>query len=387
MQDDQAQADIQNDETPAEEPEVIVADADAHAASVDDQLAAFQAAKDSFDETNDEIVEAFSKGELEIDEDEALENSDAEAGVDAVAEDEEVEGAYEEGEETEAEAQADVEGELGEETDAEARERQKAVRIRPFDDKEREYFELRRRYPDRKPEDLLKFVGLMPDQATADSSTGEQGEAEPQAQSEPEPIPRDEAEVMAEFRQLKSQKADILKGDFDTDMIADLEMREVELLEEMSASRTYQSGEKDRQEAILSEFRQSEDRVREANPEYDSFNSKFATRMRQIDEAWSEAGDKRANDPTKPEAIAKIVRKEFGLKNPDDDGFEVEGAVRQPRVATAGPSPARKKRAAVAPASGAARTHKPQQQSVSKLIQSATTPDSYEELKAKLLGG
>lgn len=356
MDTDQAQADTPNAGTsPAPAAEKVISTTEAYKATVAADVAAYQARKAKFDQQNDVIVEAAEKGEIDVsppdddgadsfagilgDDVDELPVTDDLTGDEPVVEEEEVAGQPEAG-------------------------KQKSIRIRPIDEKERDFLELRRKYPNKPTEELMRFAGLLDDPAPVQDFA-------PPVEEEFSPF-RSQSDILEEIFTIKRQKAEMIKGDFDTDAIAAFELREIELLQEKDESARMEG-------RVMDAFRASEDRVRAENPEYDAFNSIFATRCREIDESWVEAGDRRASNPKKPEIIAAIVRKELG-QNPR------KPAPKQTQVLTAGASPARRTLALDAPASGAARTSHTPARSLTSVIKSANTPEKYEALKAKFLG-
>jgi hypothetical protein len=116
-------------------------------------------------------------------------------------------------------------------------------------------------------------------------------------------------------------------------------------------------------------------------------NSTFATRMREIDEAWQEAGDARFDDAAKVEVIARIVAKELGARPASARPVAKPNGRTLPVPASSRTSstPSRPASPVVVPASGSARTAGGSTE-FGEALAKVSTPEAYERLRDRLLG-
>jgi len=207
---------------------------------------------------------------------------------------------------------------------------------------------------------------------------------------ESDPVSESVSDLQARIRELRH---DLIakRRDYDMDGIADLE-EQILAIEDQIPVAQEREAERSRLEA---EQETAWDRAASASwhsavadyPQAADPNSAFASRMREIDEAWSEAGDARYGDPAKAEVIARIVAKELGVRpgaavtRPNSNGRSLP-APASSRTSVPSPRPGP---AAVMPASGSARTAADTPTDIEVAIQRAATPEDYERLRDRVL--
>jgi hypothetical protein len=168
------------------------------------------------------------------------------------------------------------------------------------------------------------------------------------------------AELQKQIKALRIQRNEA-HAQYDTATAADLDNQMLALEEQIpfiQAREAEEAAQRDAEDQAWTDAaRQHIALVHRAFPTAADPNSAFATRMREIDEAWGEANDERFDDPAKAVTIAKIVSRELGVRpvtagKPAGPTLPATASSRSTQQAPARPGSI----ATFAPISGAART-------------------------------
>jgi hypothetical protein len=196
-------------------------------------------------------------------------------------------------------------------------------------------------------------------------------------------------QIEARIRELR-REALAAKREYDADREADIEEQMLALEEQLPAAREREAGRLRLEAEAESAWEQTAQASWEAAqadyPQAADRNSAFAIRMREIDEAWEEAGDPRFDNADKARVISAIVAKELGVRAASAAPAVPKGRS-LPAPASSRPSPfvSRPGPAAVRPASGSARTAADAPSQIDLALNRVDSLEAYEALLPQIL--